>query len=90
MIHSLGWGGAVCKNVEGKEVHREAETKDGGRKRGRRQWGEKGETWKMIEGIRDRGEQPPTGQSTEGVWRKNYTESLTNMVEKDDIQDGMV
>ena len=24
-----------------------------------------GETWKMIEGIRDRGEQPPTGQSTE-------------------------
>ena len=32
--------------------------KDGGRKRWRRQWGE---AWKMIEGIRDRGEQPSTG-----------------------------
>ena len=44
----------------GKEVHREAETKDGGRKRWRRQWGEKREAWKIIEGIRDRGEQPST------------------------------
>ena len=38
----------------GKEVHREAETKDGGRKRWRRPWGE-AEAWKMIEGIRDKG-----------------------------------
>ena len=44
----------------GKEVHREAETKDGGRKRWRRQWGEAG-SMEMIEGIRDRGEQPSTG-----------------------------
>ena len=45
----------------GKEVHREAETKDGGRKRWQRQWGDKREAWNMIEGIRDRGEQPSTG-----------------------------
>ena len=45
----------------GKEVHREAETNDGGWKRWRRQWGEKREAWKMIEGIRDRGVQPSTG-----------------------------
>ena len=45
----------------GKDVHREAETKDGGRKRWRMQWGEKREAWKMIEGFRDRGERPPTG-----------------------------
>ena len=44
-----------------KEVHREAETKDGGRKRWRRQKAKKREAWKMIEGIRDRGEQPSTG-----------------------------
>ena len=36
----------------GNEVHREAETKDGGRKMWRRQWG--GEAWKMIECIKDR------------------------------------
>ena len=46
-----------CGRTSGKE----AESKDGGRKRWRRQWGEKRKTWKMIEGIRDRGEQPPTG-----------------------------
>ncbi len=45
----------------GKEVHREAETKYGRRKRWRKQWGEKREAWKMIEGIRERGEQPSTG-----------------------------
>ena len=44
-----------------KEVHREAETKDRGRKKWRRQWGGgKREAWKMIECIKDRGEQPPT------------------------------
>ena len=42
----------------GQEVHREADTNDGGRKRWRRQWGR---SEKMIEGFRDRGEQPPTG-----------------------------
>ena len=45
----------------GKEVHREAETKDGGRNRWRRQWGEKREAWKMLEGIRDIGEQQSIG-----------------------------
>ena len=30
------------KSGTGKEVHREAETKDGGRKRWRRQWGKRG------------------------------------------------
>ena len=63
--------------------------------------GEKREAWKMIEGIRDRGEQSPTGTCmarrrrqpgerwTEhgGVWTKNCTESLTKMVIYD-IQDG--
>ena len=44
----------------GKEEHREAETKDGGRKRWRRQWGEKREAWKMLECIKYRGEHPPT------------------------------
>ena len=34
-----GGGGDVWQNVGGgEEVHREAETKDGGRKRWRRQW----------------------------------------------------
>ena len=58
----------------------------------------KREAWKMIEGMRDRGEQPPTGlrhvygrkkkavrrRWTEhgGVWRKNCTESLTKTVVK--------
>ena len=37
-----GGGGAVWQNVGGKEVHREAETKDGERKRWRRQWGRSG------------------------------------------------
>ena len=32
-----------CRQLyRGKEVHREAETKDGGRKRWRRQWGKRG------------------------------------------------
>ena len=44
-----------------KEVHRDAETNDGGRKRWRSQWVGEREAWTMIEGIRDRGEQPPTG-----------------------------
>ena len=60
--------------------------------------GEKREAWKMIECIRDRGEQPSTCMArrrrhpgerwTEhgGVWRKNCTESLTKMVAK---RDGM-
>ena len=39
-MHSLGGGGgAVWQNVGGKEVHREAETRGGGRNRWRRQWG---------------------------------------------------
>ena len=66
--------------------------------------GQKREAWKMIECIKDRGEQPPTslkhlyGQKKKaamravdkhgGVWRKNCTESLTKMVAKNDIQDG--
>ena len=45
----------------GQAVNREAETKDGGRKRWRRQLGRSRGVWKMIEGIRDRGEQPSTG-----------------------------
>ena len=58
--------------------------------------GGRGEAWTMIKGIRDRGEQPPTGSShlygqnkkaarravDRGVWRKNCTENFTNMVEK--------
>ena len=41
----IRWGGGVAVSVaerRGKEVHREAETKDGGRKRWRRQWGRRG------------------------------------------------
>ena len=60
--------------------------------------GEKREAWKMIEDIRDRGEQPSTGlkhcmarrrrrpgerwTDHGGVWRKKCTESLTKMVAK--------
>ena len=55
-----GGGEAVWQNVGGKEEQRKAETKDGGRKRWRRQWGEKREAWKMLECIKDRGEQPST------------------------------
>ena len=50
--------------------------------------GEKREAWKMIECIKDRGEQPPRQPGgrwwTEhgGVWRKNCTENLTKMVAK--------
>ena len=56
----IGMADELCGRTSVKEVHREAETKDGGRKRGRRQWGENREAWEMIEGIRDRGEQPST------------------------------
>ena len=45
--------------LRGKEVLREAETKDGVRKRWRKAVGEKREAWKMIECMKDRGEQPP-------------------------------
>ena len=63
----VGVAEELCGRTSGKVgiwgLHREAETKDRGRKRWRRQWGggvEKRETRKMMEGIRDRGEQPPT------------------------------
>ena len=38
-MHSLEWRRSCVIERRGKEVHREAETKDGGRKRWRRQWG---------------------------------------------------
>ena len=41
-MHSLGWRRSCVVERRGKEVHREAEIKDGGRKRWRRQWGEAG------------------------------------------------
>ena len=46
-----GWRRSCKVERREKEVHREAETNDGGRKRWRRQWGEKREAWNMIEGI---------------------------------------
>ena len=42
-MHLLRWRRSCVEERRGKEVHREAETKDGGRKRWRRQWG-KGES----------------------------------------------
>ena len=59
-MQSLGWRRSCVLERRGKEVHREAETEDDGRKRWRMQWGRKREAWKLIECIRDRGEQPPT------------------------------
>ena len=56
-MHSLGWRRSCVVKRRGNEVHREAETKDGGREMWRRQWGE---AWKMIECIKYREEQPPT------------------------------
>ena len=41
-MHSLGWQRSCVVERRGKEVLREAETKDGGRKRWRRQWGRSG------------------------------------------------
>ena len=41
-MHSLEWRRNCVAERRGKEVHREAETKDGGRKRWRRQWGRSG------------------------------------------------
>ena len=38
----IGMADELCGRTSGKEVHREAETKDGGRKRWRRQWGRSG------------------------------------------------
>ena len=58
-MHSLGWQRSCVVERRRKEVLREAETKDGGRRRWRRQLGENREAWKMIECIKDRGEQPP-------------------------------
>ena len=56
--------------------------------------GEKREAWKMIEGFRDRAEQPTTNRLKAPVWpeeegsqegggqSKNCTDSLTKMVAK--------
>ena len=61
-MHSLGWRRSCVAERRGKEVHREAERNQG--------WWteevakavvEKREAWKMVEGIKDRGKQPPTG-----------------------------
>ena len=41
-MHLLGWRGSCVAEPRGKEEHREAETKDGGRNRWRRQWGRSG------------------------------------------------
>ena len=57
-MHLLGWRGSCVAEPRGKEVHREAETNHGGRKRWQRQWGRK--AWDMIECIKNRVEQPPT------------------------------
>ena len=38
-MHSLGWRRDCAVDRREKEVHREAETKDGGRKKWGRQWG---------------------------------------------------
>ena len=51
-MHLLGWRRSCVEEHRGKEVHREAETKDGGRKRWRRQWGGKGKASDMIECIK--------------------------------------
>ena len=56
----VGVAGSCVAEPRRKEVHRYAETNDGGRKRWRMQW-VKRKAWTMIDGIRDRGEQPPTG-----------------------------
>ena len=60
-MHSFVWRRSCLAERREKEVHREAETKDGGRKEEvAKAVGEKREAWKMIECIKDRGEQPPT------------------------------
>ena len=42
-MHSFGVAEELCGRTSGEsEVHREAETKDGGRRRWRRQWGRSG------------------------------------------------
>ena len=41
-MHSLGWWRSCVVERRRKEVHRGLETKDGGRKRWRRQWGRSG------------------------------------------------
>ena len=38
----VGVAEELCGRTSGKEIHREAETKDDGRKRWRRQWGRSG------------------------------------------------
>ena len=56
-MHSLGVSEELCGGTSGKGG---TETKDDGRKRWRRQ-ADTREAWKMVEGFRDREEQPPTG-----------------------------
>ena len=41
-MHLLGWRWSCVEERRGNEVHREAETNDGGRKMWRRQWGKRG------------------------------------------------
>ena len=55
MIRAVTLRRSCVVERRGKGVRREAETKDGRRKRWRRQWGRRGKT---IEGFRDRREQP--------------------------------
>ena len=60
-MHSLGWRRSCVAERRGKEVHRDAETNDGWTEEVAKTVGEKREAWTMMECIRDRGEQPPTG-----------------------------
>ena len=60
--HSLRVAEELCDRTSGgeKDLYREAETNDCGRKRWRRQW-EKREAWKMKKALETEEEQPPIG-----------------------------
>ena len=74
-MHSLGVADELCGRTSGERRNTGKQKRRMVDGRGGEDSWEKREAWKMIEGIKDRGEQPPTGlrhlygQKKKAAWR---------------------